>query len=321
MRNADILINNGINVNKALELFGTMDKYDATLEVFYDTINEKLTQLRTFKETSDMAQYATLVHALKSEARYFGMDQFGELAYQHELGAKANNMYYVHDNFNILMTEIDRVVKVVGQYLNREIKIAATEVELPAVRDKTILVVDDSNIVMHFVRQIFDNQFEILSAKDGNEAITMIESRPEGKIIGMLLDLHMPNANGFTVLNYMKQKNLFDSIPVCIITGIDTREVDQQAFAYPIVDMVKKPFNERDIKSKVDTFISIHNNRQIAAAAANQSSSMPASSVPVAPQVIAPPEPPMEVPVVSPPPVSTVQPAVVTPPTDNSSAA
>ena len=257
MKDVDILTNNGIDVTKALELFGTMDKYDKTLTLFYDSINDKLTQLKSFKETGDMAQYAVLVHGLKSEARYFGMAKFGDLAYDHELGARANNMYYISDNFNELITEISRVVEIVGQYLGREMKLTATEEALPIIKDKAILVVDDSDVIMQFIRQIFDNKYEVLVARDGNEAIDIIKNQPEGKIMGMLLDLHMPKVDGFAVLDYMQQQALFEKLPVCIITGIATKEIDEKAFTYPIIDMIKKPFNERDIKVTVERFIAM----------------------------------------------------------------
>lgn len=261
MRDENLLKNNGIDVTKALELFGTIDKYDSTLEVFYDTISEKIAQLKNFKETSNMAEYARLVHALKSEAKYFGMDVFADLAYKHELGAKANNMYFVYDNFEGLLAEINRVVGIVGQYLGRDAVAAQAEGAPIVAKNRAILIVDDSNIIVHFVHQVFDEEFEIISALDGAEAIKVIENNPNKNIIGVLLDLHMPNVNGFAVLDYFKTNDLFNRIPVCIITGIDTREVDQKAFEYPIIDMVKKPFNERDIKAKVEKFISINEQR------------------------------------------------------------
>ena len=68
----------------------------------------------------------------------------------------------------------------------------------------------------------------------------------------MLLDLNMPNVNGFQVLEYFKVNNLFDHIPVSIITGVGNDALIAHAFEYPIVDVLKKPFNERDIKAVVE---------------------------------------------------------------------
>ena len=261
MRDASILTNNGVNVTKALELFGAMDRYDKTVEVFYDSIEEKLAKLKNFKETSNMAEYAILVHGLKSEANYFGFEKFAEEAYKHELGSKANNMYFVYDNFDELISEIRRIVKVVGQYLGREEKEASVVNAQPVAKERALLVVDDSDIITHFVKQVFDADFEVISAADGAQAIAVIEQNANKNIIGMLLDLNMPNVNGFTVLDYLKANDLFKKLPVCIVTGIDTKEMDEKAFTYPIMDMIKKPFNERDIKTKVEKFIIYRSNQ------------------------------------------------------------
>ena len=92
-------------------------------------------------------------------------------------------------------------------------------------------------------------------AGDGEEALKMINNTNGQKIVGMLLDLNMPNVDGFQVLEYFKENNLFDSIPVSIITGVGDNNLVAKAFEYPIVDIIRKPFNERDIKAVVEKTI------------------------------------------------------------------
>ena len=58
----------------------------------------------------------------------------------------------------------------------------------------------------------------------------------------------MPNIDGFQVLDYLKENNLFEVIPTSIITGDDSKEAIDRAFKYPIVDMLNKPFNEKEAK-------------------------------------------------------------------------
>ncbi|MEG1310115.1 MAG: response regulator, partial [Bacilli bacterium] len=65
----------------------------------------------------------------------------------------------------------------------------------------------------------------------------------------------MPNVDGFQVLEYFKNNNLFKKIPVSIITGDDSKEAIEKAFTYPIVDMLNKPFNEHDVKVIVEKTI------------------------------------------------------------------
>ena len=196
-----------------------------------------------------MANYAILVHSLKSDARYFGFEVLGELAYDHELKSKANDMYYVTEHFNELMKEANRVVNLVKKYMGVGIVDDNLYKAPKPSHDKAILVVDDSNLIRNFILKILDDSFEVISATDGKEAIDILEDDTKRQNIkAVLLDLNMPNVNGFEVLDYYKNKDLFRSIPISIITGVDDKESIDKAFKYPIIDILLKPFNERDVK-------------------------------------------------------------------------
>ena len=259
MKDVNILTSNGVDVNKSLELFGDMETYDDTLNDFLAEIDKKLALIKEYKESADMANYAIQVHSLKSDSRYFGFEKLAELAYNHEMESKANNMYYVTDHYDELMTEANRILNVVKQYAGISGTSVNTEVVKPVViKDKTILVVDDSNVVRNFVYKIFNNEYDILIANDGEEAMDIIKSNVDDKIVGVLLDLNMPNVDGFAVLDYFKNANLFNRIPVAIITGEGSEENVKRAYTYPIVDMLQKPFNEVNVKNIVDKLIMIH---------------------------------------------------------------
>ena len=259
MKDVNILTNNGVNVQKSLELFGDMATYDDTLKDFLSEIDEKLSKIKMYKEHGDMANYAILVHSLKSDSKYFGFEKLAELAYNHEMESKANNMYYVTDHYDELMTEANRILAIVKQYMGVATGTFQQTVKPIVIKDKTILVVDDSNVVRNFVYKIFNNEYDVLIANDGAEAINILNNNIDDKIVGVLLDLNMPNVDGFEVLDYFKNANLFARIPVAIITGEGTDENIKRAYTYPIVDMLQKPFNEVNVKNIVDKLIMIHN--------------------------------------------------------------
>ena len=249
MKDVNILKNNGVNVEKSLELFGDMDTYNGTLETFLNEIDEKISNIKKYKEIADMANYAILVHSLKSDAKYFGFDKLAELSYNHELESKANHIYYVYDHFDELMSETNRILNIVREYFGKE---TVKKEVVTAVKDKTILVVDDSEVISSFIKKIFNNEFNVVVAKDGMEAVKQLNN---DKLVGMLLDLNMPNVNGFVVLEYMKKNNLLEKIPVAIITGVGNDDIVKKSFNYKIVDILRKPFNERDIRKVVEKII------------------------------------------------------------------
>ncbi len=254
MKDVNILRVNGINLEKSLELFGDINTYNETLETFLGEIDEKIADIKKYKEVADMANYAILVHSLKSDAKYFGFDKLAELSYQHELESKANNIYYVYEHFDELMNETYRILNVVRKYFGQEP--VKKEVTQQLVKNKAILVVDDSNVISSFIKKIFNDVYDVIIAKDGVEALTMVQTN--GRIVGMLLDLNMPNVNGFQVLEYFKANNLFEKIPVSIITGLGNDDFINKAREYPIIDVLRKPFNERDIKTVVEKTVKIN---------------------------------------------------------------
>ena len=248
MKDVNLLIENGTNVKKALELFGDMETYDETLSTFLSEVPDKLQKIKNYKEVGDMANYAILVHSLKSDARYFGFEKLAEIAYEHELKSKANDMFFVTEHYDELMTEANRVVNLVKKYMGVG-TVSEDSYKKPISHDKAILVVDDSNLIRNFILKIFKDDFEVIVANDGKEALDILnDNEKNGNIKAMLLDLNMPNVNGFEVLDYFKRNDLFKKYPTSIITGVDDKESIEKAYKYPIIDILLKPFNERDVK-------------------------------------------------------------------------
>lgn len=121
---------------------------------------------------------------------------------------------------------------------------------------KMLLIADDSPIITKFFVKTFQDQYEILTAKDGNEAIKLIEENIDKPLLAAFLDLQMPVKNGYEVLEYMDQNNLFEKIPVSIISGEDTSDGIEKAMSYKVIDMLKKPFDANAAQTIVNRTIS-----------------------------------------------------------------
>jgi len=122
----------------------------------------------------------------------------------------------------------------------------------------TIIIADDSAIIKNIVEKGLNDEYNILKASNGKEVINYVES-DINNVTGLLLDLNMPEYDGFMVLEYFKTNNLFNRIPVAIISGDDTKETIDRAFSYNIVDMLNKPFTSENIKNIVSKMNSYHN--------------------------------------------------------------
>ena len=111
---------NGVDVEKGLELLGDMDMYNETMSDFLNEINEKYPQAKEYKNQGDMPNYAILVHSIKSDSKYLGFTRLAELAYEHELKSKDNDIDFVNNNFSTLEEEINRIINIVKKYLGKE---------------------------------------------------------------------------------------------------------------------------------------------------------------------------------------------------------
>jgi CheY-like chemotaxis protein len=229
-----------------------MDTYNATIKDFRSELDTKLSLIKEYKEKSDMANYAIQVHSLKSDARYFGFDTLADLALEHETKSKANDIYYVSEHFNELISEAYKVSNLVNEYLGVDAPKLKVE-QTSTVKDKSILVVDDSNVISTYLSSIFKDRYNIIIAKDGDEAIAKL-SDPSLNIQVMLLDINLPTVNGYEVLNYMKVNNI-DKVNVAIVTGNDSKTVVEKVKDYNVGVIVEKPFNEASIKSAVDRLV------------------------------------------------------------------
>lgn len=257
MKSIEFLTSKGFNINESLQLFGDIETYNDTVGEFLIGAKNKLERLEAYKNAHDMRNYVIYAHSLKNDAKNFGFTKLYEIAYEHELKSKDNDIYYVHEHFNDLVNEVKKVMEIIAQYMkDDEEESEGTATSIPqgdTYEEKTILVVDDSNIVRNFVKRIFNETYEVGTAKDGKEAIDIIAANKNNdNIVAILLDLNMPNVDGFAVLEYMKNNNLLAKMPVSIISGDSSKETIDKAFTYQIVDMLGKPFNELDVKRVVE---------------------------------------------------------------------
>ena len=231
MEKVDLLVNNNVDVKGSLEFWGDMNSYNENLLEFKNSLKEKLNNLEYYKNAKDCTNDAILAHSMKSEAKYLGFIKEAEVFLAHELKGKEQDINYIENNYSTLVETVNKIESLLDKYFSDEGK-------------KVILIADDSNIILNFLEKSIHNEYSILKARTGNEAIEIIKSND---LYAILLDLNMPSLNGFDVLAYLKEENLLEKIPVVIITGDDTEETIKKAFSYGILDVLNKPFTEENI--------------------------------------------------------------------------
>ncbi len=117
MRDVSILTDNGVDLDSALELLGDLSFYDETLESFLEENKTRIPNIEKYKKEQNMADYAILVHALKSDSKYLGFKDLADIAYAHELASKANNVDEVNKLYDKLIEQVERFTSLANKYL------------------------------------------------------------------------------------------------------------------------------------------------------------------------------------------------------------
>lgn len=115
---------------------------------------------------------------------------------------------------------------------------------------QTVLVVDDSRVIRKILCSTLAEDFNLLEASNGVEAIDLIQQH-RGILSAVLLDLVMPDLDGFQVLSFLKQAGYLESLPVLMITADDSADTISLAFDMGASEVIQKPFNQNIVKRRV----------------------------------------------------------------------
>lgn len=204
------------NDNKFYDIKYTGEELRISSPLDYDKINDVM---RTYKEFSPA---------------FLNENEFKKVLVTNDNKEKLVTLITV-EGYKIIFV-VDITIKIDGNVLRNK-----------------IIIADDSPVITNFFSKIFRNEFEVIVAHNGKEVIDIVNQYMNDSLVGLFLDLQMPVMNGFEVLDYFKEHDLFKIVPVSIISGEDTEEGIKRAMSYQgVIDMIQKPFDATSIRAIVD---------------------------------------------------------------------
>ncbi len=126
---------------------------------------------------------------------------------------------------------------------------------------KKILIVDDEAINRELLRQIFQNEYDIVMAEEGTEAIRLI-NKYQNELAVILLDLMMPKVNGYQVLQVLNSSNVIKIIPVILITANTDTKIALSCYSLGVADVINKPFVAQIVRQRVLNVIQMYQDRE-----------------------------------------------------------
>ncbi|MDK2065515.1 GGDEF domain-containing response regulator [Aliarcobacter butzleri] len=119
----------------------------------------------------------------------------------------------------------------------------------------TILVVDDMTTTLLLLHDLLKDTYEVKIAKSGTKALEILESPNDIDLI--LLDIEMPDINGYDVLRKIKNNETIKNIPIIFITGRTSQEDEEYGLNLGAIDYITKPFNKAIVKLRIKNYLNL----------------------------------------------------------------
>ncbi|MER2492880.1 response regulator [Catenovulum sediminis] len=121
-------------------------------------------------------------------------------------------------------------------------------------REQKILVVDDEPANLRVLKQVLQNEYRLIFAKSGEEAIRLAQTEKPDLI---LLDIMMPAMSGLEACEKLKADTSTRAIPVIFVSALSTEIDEASGFAAGAVDYISKPISAALVKARVKTHLSL----------------------------------------------------------------
>ena len=119
----------------------------------------------------------------------------------------------------------------------------------------TILVVDDMTTTLLLLHDLLKDTYEVKIAKSGTKALEILESPNDIDLI--LLDIEMPDINGYDVCKRIKNNEQTKNIPIIFITGRTSQEDEEYGLNSGAIDYITKPFNNAIVKLRIKNYLNL----------------------------------------------------------------
>lgn len=122
-------------------------------------------------------------------------------------------------------------------------------------RKKTVLIVDDTKTNIDILLNLLGERYDIVVALDGESALEIVQ---ESSVDLILLDIMMPNIDGYDVCHRLKSNENTSDIPVIFVTARDDEDSIERAYEIGAIDYITKPFKPVELLARINTQLRVN---------------------------------------------------------------
>jgi len=117
---------------------------------------------------------------------------------------------------------------------------------------KTIFIVDDSDTNLATAEEALEDNYRVMTLPSAYKMFSLLEKITPDLI---LLDIEMPEMNGFEALEKLKASNLWSNIPIIFLTGTINANIQEKSIKLGAIDIISKPFSALDLQNHINSHI------------------------------------------------------------------
>ena len=226
---------------------------------------EKIKNIKTAIEEDDIKRARLLVHTLKSNAGLIGEEKLQSMAASVEKMLEAGDVENAGSQMSSLESELNSVLNklepenagsddAAGSDFTANVD-HDSDIEIEAeINKKSILIVDDEKSNIIALTHILRDEYCIYVTRDSKDAVVMAEEHLPDLI---LLDVLMPEPDGYDVIVALKKSEKTRNIPTVFISGLISPEAVEKGMSLGAAGYIPKPFESAEVLSKIKKLLAV----------------------------------------------------------------
>lgn len=226
---------------------------DANARIKESDLDAGLELVKTLIETMNGKLSATLDHEKGYEFSFYILLLRDDTKKNHN-GMSKRVLPMYNKNLRLKTEELQAIEQI------RNDQLRSTDIDMQT-RREIVLIVDDSLENTHLLAQALVENYEILIANSGNEALSIVQQIPTPDII--LLDLSMPDMSGYEVCRQIQLEENTMAIPIIFLTTLSDAENKAYGLQSGAVDFISKPFDLSNVEEKIKNHLALKHYQEI----------------------------------------------------------
>ena len=234
---------------------GSPEFYQEILQSYLE--NDKCPELSRAFEEKDWDAYRICAHSLKSTSLTIGAHSLSEAAKGLEFAVKEDRLDYIPLHHDEVLEQYERLLRRIRAVLGDEVMETAESQEETEDRQR-LLVIDDDPISLSVARKMLEEEYNVTTMDAARKAMEYLENVENRELPAMiLLDIRMPELDGFDMLHWLQGRERMAEIPVIFLTGDEDGDSEIRGFKEGALDFIRKPFVVDIMKQRIGRILQL----------------------------------------------------------------